>query len=173
VSAHPNRACSAYIVCQLLRSIVWLPIALTYRICHGAPYREAYRTLQYHYILANTPIPRTMTPDSSSHHPINTDGLLTAYMHLCYDAGYRDACKTPQCYYIFAMTPLSLETPCQCMVAHCSDIQDLSGHTIPRRLQDTALPLHLAITPLSLDSSHRTHQYQYRWPRYCIYAPIP
>jgi hypothetical protein len=110
-----------------------------------------------------------------------------------------------------------------CMVAHCSDMQDLSRHTIlrhlqdtkvplyprhyshssnyytgpiipmlyqyrryqcriypslsrraiPRRLQDTALPLHLTITPLSFNSSRWTHQYQYRWPRYCIYAPIP
>jgi hypothetical protein len=108
------------------------------------------------------------------------------------------------------------------MVAHCSDMQDLSRHTIlrhlqdtevslyprhysyssnyytgliipmlyqyrryqcciypslsrraiPRWLQDTALPLHLTITPLSLNSSRWTHQYQYQWPHYCIYAPI-
>jgi hypothetical protein len=29
-----------------------------------------------------------------------------------------------------------------CMVAHCSNMQDLSRRTIPRHLQDTALPLH-------------------------------
>jgi hypothetical protein len=127
----------------------------------------------------------------------------------------RDVIKLAQC--LFNMFCV------RCMVAHCSDMQDLSRHTIPRhlqdtevplypqhysyssnyytgliipmlyqcqhyqcciypslsrraiprRLQDTALPLHLAITPLSLDSSCRTHQYQYRWPCYCIYAPIP
>jgi hypothetical protein len=49
----------------------------------------------------------------------------------------------------------------------------LSRHAIPRRLQDTALPLHLAITPLSLNSPRRERHYPYRRPCYRIYALIP
>jgi hypothetical protein len=75
---------------------VWLPIALTCRICHNAQYRDTHRTLWYHYILATTPLPRTITLNVSSHRPINTDGLLTAYTHLCHDARYRDAYRTLQ-----------------------------------------------------------------------------
>jgi hypothetical protein len=58
-------------------------------------------------------IPRCITPESSISCPINADGLLTVYMHHHH-----------------------------CMVAHCSDMQDLSRHTIPRHLQDTEVPLY-------------------------------
>jgi hypothetical protein len=70
-------------------------------------------------------------------------------------------------------TGLIIPTLYQYRRYQCRIYPSLSRHAIPRWLQDTALLLHLAITPLSLDSSRRTHQYQYRWPRYCIYAPIP
>jgi hypothetical protein len=57
-------------------------------------------------------IPRCITPESSVSCPINADGLHTTYMH----------------HYC-------------CMVAHSLDMQDPLPHTIPRPLQDTALPL--------------------------------
>jgi hypothetical protein len=62
---------------------VWLPIALTCRICHDAQYQDTYRTPKYHYILPITPTPRTITLDSSSQCPINTDAINAAYIHLC------------------------------------------------------------------------------------------
>jgi hypothetical protein len=92
---------------------VWLPITLICRICHNAQYRDTNRTLQYHYILAITPTPRTIAQDSSSHPPINTNGLPTAYTHLCHDAGCRDAYRTLQYHHTLAMTPLSLNSPCR------------------------------------------------------------
>jgi hypothetical protein len=56
------------------------------------------------------------------------------------------------------MTPLSLNSPHWCMIAHSSDMQDMSQHMIPRHLQDTAFPLyhhHYSSTPLGItpDSS--------------------
>jgi hypothetical protein len=57
-------------------------------------------------------IPRCITPESSVSCPINADGLLTVYIHHH-----------------------------RCMVVHSLDMQDPLPHTIPRPLQDTALPL--------------------------------
>jgi hypothetical protein len=59
-------------------------------------------------------IPQSITPESSSSCLINANGLFTAYMHHYH-----------------------------CMDAHSLDRQDPSLHTIPRHLQDTALPLPL------------------------------
>jgi hypothetical protein len=102
---------------QILHA-VWLPIALTYRICHDAQYRDTYRTPQYRYILAITPTPRTITLDSSSQHPINTDtintdAINTAYIHLCQGVQYRDTYRTLQYHRILTMTPLSLDSSCR------------------------------------------------------------
>jgi hypothetical protein len=59
-------------------------------------------------------IPRSITPETSLSCLINADGLITTCMH----------------HYC-------------CMVGHSLDIQDPSLHTIPRHLQDTALPVSL------------------------------
>jgi hypothetical protein len=40
-----------------IESGVWLPIALTCRICHDTQYQDTNRILQYHYILAITLTP--------------------------------------------------------------------------------------------------------------------
>jgi hypothetical protein len=184
---------------SFLLSVVWLPIALTCRICHDTQYRDTYRTLKYHYLLKL--LHWTHLPNALSIPTLSMPHISISVI----------ACNT------------EMATGHRCMVAHCSDMQDpsrhtilrqlqdtevplyprhysyssnyytgliipmlyqcrcyqgriypsLSRHAISRRLQHTALPLHLAITPLSLSSSCRTHQYQYRWPRYHIYAPIP
>jgi hypothetical protein len=57
-------------------------------------------------------IPRFITPESSVSCPISANGLLTVYRHHHH-----------------------------CMVAHRLDMQDQLPHTIPRPLQDTALPV--------------------------------
>jgi hypothetical protein len=62
------------------------------------------------------------------------------------------------------------------MVAHCSDMQDMSRGRIPRRLRDTALPLYprhysyssIYYTGLII----LTPSYQYRQTPYCIHAPL-
>jgi hypothetical protein len=91
---------------------VWLPIALTCRICHNTQYRDTYRTPKYHYILAITPTPQTTTLDSSSQCSINTDTINAAYIHLCQGMQYRDGYRTPHYHHILAMTFLSLDSPC-------------------------------------------------------------
>jgi hypothetical protein len=45
-----------------------------------------------------------------------------------------------------------------CMVAHSSNMQDLSQHTIPRHLQDTTCHYLFAITPL-FEALRQSHQY--------------
>jgi hypothetical protein len=41
------------------------------------------------------------------HCPINTDTILTTYIHLCQGMQYQDAYRTPQYHHILTMTPLS------------------------------------------------------------------
>jgi hypothetical protein len=60
-----------------------------------------------HYILAITPTPRHITLDSPYHRPIDTNAIITAYMHLCRDAGYRDAYRTPHYHYTLLLHPCS------------------------------------------------------------------
>jgi len=66
------------------------------------------RTLHYHYILAITPTPQTVTLESSSQHPINTNAINTAYIRLCQGAQYRDAFGTPHYHYISLLLPYPL-----------------------------------------------------------------
>jgi len=54
-----------------------------------------------------------------------------------------------------------------CIVAHCSNIQDLSWCTIPRHLQDTAVPLH----PRHYSYSSNYYTGLIITPHY--YSPIP
>jgi hypothetical protein len=75
-------------------------------------------------------IPRSITLESSLSCLINTDRIITIYMH----------------HYC-------------CMVAHSFDMQYPSPHTIPRHLQDTALPSSFAITLILLNAQHWTHHY--------------
>jgi len=83
-----------------------------------------------------SPIPRSITPESSLSCLINADGgLLTVYMHHH-----------------------------RCMVAHSLDMQEPLLHRVPRPLQDTALPLApfhcsyiLRGTTLDSSLSHHSH----------------
>jgi hypothetical protein len=62
-----------------------------------------------------------------------------------------------------------------CMVAQYSDVQDLSRHTIPRHLQDTAVPLYPHHYSYSLNyytGCIISLPYQCRCYHYRIYAPL-
>jgi hypothetical protein len=81
--------------------IVWLPIALTCRICHNARYQDTYRTLLYHYILAITPLFLQALPWTHHYH---------VTCRICHSARYYCIAvksSVPQGMFVFSIKRLS------------------------------------------------------------------
>jgi hypothetical protein len=116
------------------RCAVWLPIALTCRICHSTRYRDTYRTPLCHSLFAITPLFLDALHRSHQCHALSmpTDSLLhtctitavwlpiTWTCRIHYRTRYRDPYRTPLYHYLLTTTPIFFEA--QHRTHHCHTI---------------------------------------------------